>query len=76
MANDGRINGRVKWFNPSKGFGFITRDDRERDVFVHFSGIRGGRDDERNLAEGQVVDFVIGHGKKGPQAEDVAVREE
>jgi CspA family cold shock protein len=60
--------GTVKWFNDAKGYGFITREG-EQDVFVHFRSIEGtGR---RTLKEGQQVQFTIGEGQKGPQAENV-----
>ena len=62
--------GTVKWFNDSKGFGFITRDNGD-DIFVHFRSIRG--DGHRVLRDGQRVEFVISEGEKGLQAEDVAV---
>lgn len=61
--------GKVKWFNAEKGFGFITPDDGGKDVFVHFSGIRGGG--YRSLDEGAAVQFEITQGPKGPQAQDV-----
>lgn len=61
--------GTVKWFNSSKGFGFIKRAQGE-DVFVHYRQIRG--DGYRSLEEGQKVEFTVGQGQKGPQAEDVA----
>lgn len=60
--------GTVKWFNDSKGFGFIQRDDGP-DVFVHFSAIEGGG--YRSLKEGQAVEFEITQGPKGPQASNV-----
>jgi CspA family cold shock protein len=60
--------GTVKWFNGSKGFGFIERD-AGGDVFVHFSSIVG--DGFRNLEEGQRVEFVVTDGAKGPQAQEV-----
>ncbi|MBX3004063.1 MAG: cold-shock protein [Anaerolineales bacterium] len=63
-----REQGTVKWFNGSKGFGFISRDGAD-DVFVHFSAIRG--DGFRNLEEGQKVEFTVVHGDKGLQAQDV-----
>ncbi|MDR9437008.1 MAG: cold-shock protein [Thiohalophilus sp.] len=60
------VNGTVKWFNESKGFGFITPEDGGKDVFVHFSAIVG--DGFRTLAEGQQVSFEVENGPKGPQA--------
>ena len=61
-------NGTVKWFNESKGFGFIAQESGP-DVFVHFSAITG--DGFKTLAEGQKVEFTITQGQKGPQAENV-----
>ena len=63
-----RQNGTVKWFNASKGFGFITREGQD-DVFVHYSSIRG--EGYRTLDEGQQVEFEVVQGDKGPQASDV-----
>jgi len=60
--------GTVKWFNGSKGFGFIERAEGD-DVFVHFSAIVG--DGYRNLEEGQSVEFTVAQGDKGLQAENV-----
>lgn len=60
--------GTVKWFNSSKGFGFIERDNG-RDVFVHYTAIKGNG--FRNLEEGQRVAFTLADGEKGPQAKDV-----
>ncbi len=60
--------GSVKWFNDSKGFGFIQREDGP-DVFVHFSAISG--DGFRSLQEGQKVEFEVTQGPKGPQASNV-----
>jgi cold shock protein len=65
-----RIIGTVKWFNASKGYGFIERQDGP-DVFVHFSAITG--DGYRNLEEGQQVEFGIEQGPKGPQATNVTL---
>jgi len=65
-----RETGTVKWFNDSKGFGFIERENGE-DVFVHFSSIRG--DGYKTLNDGQKVEFTVGEGQKGPQALDVTV---
>ncbi|MBI3561200.1 MAG: cold-shock protein [Gammaproteobacteria bacterium] len=63
--------GTVKWFNESKGFGFITPSDGGKDVFVHFSAIKS--DGFRTLQEGQKVEFTIENGPKGPQASQVKV---
>jgi CspA family cold shock protein len=63
--------GSVKWFNESKGFGFITPDDGSKDVFVHFSAINS--EGFRTLAEGQQVTFDVEDGPKGPQASNVQV---
>lgn len=65
-----REQGTVKWFNSSKGFGFIQRDNGD-DVFVHFRAIVG--DGYRSLEEGQRVEFTVTQGQKGPQAENVTV---
>ena len=62
--------GRVKWFNESKGFGFISRDDGN-DVFVHFSAIK--RDGFKTLNEGDEVEFEVSKGPKGLQASEVVV---
>lgn len=61
--------GTVKWFNESKGFGFISPSDGGKDVFVHFSAIQA--DGFRSLAEGQAVSFDVEDGPKGPQASNV-----
>jgi CspA family cold shock protein len=63
-----KLNGTVKWFNESKGYGFISRDNGP-DLFVHFSNITG--DGFRTLKDGQAVTFTEGAGQKGPQAENV-----
>ena len=63
------MNGNVKWFNNSKGYGFIGRDDGP-DVFVHYSAIVG--DGYRTLQEGDPVEFEIVQGPKGPQAANVS----
>ncbi|KPQ30016.1 MAG: cold shock protein (beta-ribbon, CspA family) [Marinobacter excellens HL-55] len=62
------VTGTVKFFNESKGFGFITREGGP-DVFVHYSSIQGGG--FKTLAEGQQVEFTVSQGQKGPQAENV-----
>ena len=84
-----RITGTVKWFNGSKGYGFISREGGE-DVFVHYSAIQGDggyrnleegqqvefsieSDGFRNLEEGQKVEFEVEKGPKGPQATNVVV---
>jgi CspA family cold shock protein len=64
-----RVSGTVKWFNNAKGFGFITREEDDDDVFVHFRSIQG--DGYRTLNEGQAVEFNLVEGPKGLQAEDV-----
>jgi CspA family cold shock protein len=61
--------GSVKWFNDSKGFGFITPSDGTKDVFVHFSALQGSG--FKSLAEGQAVTFDVEDGPKGPQATNV-----
>jgi CspA family cold shock protein len=63
--------GTVKWFNATKGFGFIAPDDGSPDVFAHFSAIDGSG--YRELSEGQKVDFDVEQGPKGPQAKRVKV---
>jgi CspA family cold shock protein len=64
-----RISGTVKWFNDSKGFGFITREDGGKDCFVHHSAIEGSG--FKSLAEGDRVEFDVVQGQKGPAAEKV-----
>lgn len=67
-----RVEGTVKWFSNSKGYGFIERSGGE-DVFVHFSSINS--DGYRSLEQGQKVEFAVGEGEKGPQAQEVSVVE-
>jgi len=62
--------GTVKWFNSTKGFGFIERD-QEKDVFVHYSEINSSG--YRSLEEGQQVEFTVVDGQKGPQAQNVVI---
>jgi len=64
------FTGTVKFFNTEKGYGFISREDGE-DVFVHFSNIDG--DGFKNLEEGQTVEFEVGQGRKGDEAQAVRV---
>lgn len=61
--------GKVKWFNESKGYGFIEPEGGGRDVFVHYSAIQGAG--YKTLSEGQLVEFEITQGEKGPQAANV-----
>jgi CspA family cold shock protein len=63
-------NGQVKWFNDSKGFGFITADGSDKDIFVHYSAIQG--DGFKTLDEGQKVTFELVQGPKGPLATNVS----
>ena len=63
------MKGKCKWFNATKGFGFITPEDGSKDVFVHHSGIAG--DGYKTLNEDEEVTFDIVDGQKGPQASDV-----
>ena len=63
--------GTVKWFNSEKGFGFITPDAGEKDVFVHYSAIEGSG--YRSLEENQRVEFDVAQGQKGPQAQNVTI---
>lgn len=68
VAGAKREHGTVKWFNVTKGFGFIIKDDGE-EIFVHFRSIRG--EGRRGLRDGQQVNFIVAQSDKGPQAEDV-----
>jgi len=63
------MQGTVKWFNAEKGYGFIAPDDGSADVFVHYSEIQSAG--FRSLEEGQKVEFEVGQGQKGPQAQGV-----
>lgn len=64
-----RLTGKVKWFNDAKGYGFIERDDGQKDVFVHFSAING--DGHRSLEDGAKVTFDLQQTEKGPAATNV-----
>ncbi|EEX64716.1 TPA: cold-shock protein [Vibrio mimicus] len=63
------MTGSVKWFNETKGFGFLTQDNGGNDVFVHFNSIQS--EGFKTLTEGQRVSFTVEQGKKGPQASNV-----
>jgi CspA family cold shock protein len=69
MMAEERRSGTVKWFSRVKGYGFITPDGQEKEIFVHFSGIEG--EGFRNLEEGERVTFVVEETPKGPQAAQV-----
>ena len=60
------LQGKVKWFNPTKGYGFIEREDKEKDVFVHVSAVRDAG--MNGLDEGQPLSFDVEDGPKGPSA--------
>ena len=60
------IKGKVKWFNPTKGFGFIEREDKDKDVFVHVSAVRDAGLDQLN--DGEDISFDVEDGPKGPNA--------
>jgi cold shock protein len=64
------VTGVVKWFNNTKGYGFIRMDGSETDIFVHYSGITGSG--YKSLEEGQRVQFTVAQGQKGQEARDVA----
>ena len=64
-----RITGRVKWFNDTKGFGFITPENGQKDCFVHHSAIQGNG--FKSLSEGDRVEFEVVQGQKGPAAQNV-----
>ena len=63
------LKGKVKWFNSTKGFGFIEREDKEKDVFVHASAVRDAG--MNSLEEGQEVTFDVEDGPKGPNATNI-----
>jgi|TARA_B110000196_G_C21009487_1_gene597135 CspA family cold shock protein len=64
------VNGKVKWFNPNKGFGFIAREDKEKDVFVHVSAVKAAGLDSLN--EGESITFDVDIAAKGPCAVNLA----
>jgi CspA family cold shock protein len=63
------VTGKVKWFNESKGYGFITRDDGEKDVFAHYAEIQS--EGFKTLKEGESVEFEVVNGEKGPKAVNI-----
>ncbi|OGS46063.1 MAG: cold-shock protein [Elusimicrobia bacterium RIFOXYD2_FULL_34_15] len=63
------MRGKVKWFNDSKGYGFLSKEDGSGDVFVHFSSISG--EGFKSLAEGDAVEFDVVESDKGPKAANV-----
>lgn len=65
---DDKVTGTVKFFDEQKGFGFITPDDNSKDVFVHIKQVHGGM----ALTDGQKVEYVVGEGRKGPEAKEVS----
>ena len=71
-----RQRGTCKWFNNKKGYGFIQPEDGSNDVFVHYSGIKGGDNEFRVIYEGDIVEYEVIDGKKGPQASEVVIVEE
>ena len=68
-----QMTGKVKWFNAEKGYGFISDDNGQGDIFVHFSAINA--DGYKTLEEGQTVEFDVVEGDRGPQAANVTVVE-
>lgn len=70
------VKGTVKWFNSKKGYGFITPEDESGDIFVHYTAIQADAGAFKVIYEGDIVEFEITEGKKGPQASDVVVVEE
>jgi len=64
-------DGKIKWFNDEKGYGFIEQDNGGKDVFVHFRQVNNPDGGRVSLADGQRVTFEVGEGQKGPQAENV-----
>jgi len=71
QTNGKAYEGTVKWFDAQKGYGFITINDEDRDVFVHFSAIK--EEGFKTLDQGQIVSFNIVNGQKGDQAADVRI---
>lgn len=67
-----RETGKVKWFSAKKGYGFITKDADQKDVFCHFSAIKA--EGYKTLEEGQAVEFEVTQGQRGDQAKDVMIK--
>jgi CspA family cold shock protein len=67
------VKGTCKWFDKKKGYGFITPEDGSNDVFVHYSAIKGAGDQFKIIYEGDILEFDITQGAKGPQAENVQI---
>ena len=65
------IDGKIKWFNDEKGYGFIEQDNGDKDIFVHFRQVNNPSGGRVSLEDGQRVTFEVGEGQKGPQAENV-----
>lgn len=68
-----RLTGRVEWFNDQRGYGFIRRDDGQKDLFVHYSNIVADEGTYKSLKAGQIVSFGLGANQRGPQAVEVEV---
>jgi CspA family cold shock protein len=68
----GMATGTVKWFNPQKGFGFISPDDGSREILAHYTGIAGNG--YGSLEENQKVQYEVGQGAKGPVAQNIRVQ--
>ncbi|MFX1298009.1 MAG: cold-shock protein [Promethearchaeota archaeon] len=67
--------GTVKWFNSKKGYGFITPEDGSSDIFVHYSAIQAETGDFKIIYEGDIVEYEVTEGQKGPQASNVVIKE-
>ena len=66
-----RLKGTIKFFNTTKGFGFITPDSGDKELFVHVNNVQGNPE---NLREGKKVEYVLGQGRKGPEAHEVTIQ--
>lgn len=69
------VRGTIKWFNSRKGYGFITCDDGSGDVFIHYTAIKSGENEFKIIYEGDIVEFEIVEGQKGPQASNLELVE-